>query len=115
MNFGGDKHRIGELPQDVGADAARQLVRQQRGLLLQDRDPLFVAADHPCAGEQKVAEFLAERARREKLQVELQKVMPGRSMKAYVVMPNEVVDDPSRLDAWLAEAFDYTATLPPKT
>ena len=40
--------------------------------------------------------------------------MPGRSMKAYVVMPNEVVDDPTRLDAWLAAAFDYTATLPPK-
>jgi hypothetical protein len=24
------------------------------------------------------------------------------------------VDDPTRLDAWLAEAFEHTATLPPK-
>jgi hypothetical protein len=35
-------------------------------------------------------------------------------MKDYVVMPKDVVDDPTRLDAWLAEAFEHTATLPPK-
>jgi hypothetical protein len=41
-------------------------------------------------------------------------VMPGRPMKDYVVMPKDVVDDPTRLDAWLAEAFEHTATLAPK-
>jgi hypothetical protein len=41
-------------------------------------------------------------------------VMPGRAMKAYAVMPPNVVDDDATLDAWLREAFDYTATLPPK-
>jgi hypothetical protein len=41
-------------------------------------------------------------------------VMPGRAMKGYVVMPRAVVGDESTLDAWLREAFDYTATLPPK-
>jgi hypothetical protein len=41
-------------------------------------------------------------------------VMPGRAMKAYAVMPRNVVDDDATLDAWLREAFDYTATLPPK-
>lgn len=41
-------------------------------------------------------------------------VMPGRSMKGYAVMPDSVVSDDIRLDAWLGEAFDYTATLPPK-
>jgi hypothetical protein len=41
-------------------------------------------------------------------------VMPGRPMKGYVVIPESVVTDQTRLDAWIAEAFDYTATLPPK-
>lgn len=41
-------------------------------------------------------------------------VMPGRPMKGYAVMPAAVVDDDTQLDAWLREAFDYTATLPPK-
>ena len=41
-------------------------------------------------------------------------VMPGRAMKDYAVMPASVVGDPPRLDAWLREAFDFTATLPPK-
>lgn len=41
-------------------------------------------------------------------------VMPGRPMKGYAVMPEAVVNDETRLDAWLAEAFAYTATLPPK-
>lgn len=41
-------------------------------------------------------------------------VMPGRSMQGYAVMPAPVVDDDAALDRWLAEAFDYTASLPPK-
>ena len=41
-------------------------------------------------------------------------VMPGRAMKGYAVMPETVTHDATALDAWLAEAFDYTATLPPK-
>jgi hypothetical protein len=41
-------------------------------------------------------------------------VMPGRAMKGYVVMPPSVVGDDAQLESWLREAFDYTATLPPK-
>lgn len=41
-------------------------------------------------------------------------VMPGRPMKGYAVMAPGVVADETTLDAWLREAFDYTATLPPK-
>jgi hypothetical protein len=41
-------------------------------------------------------------------------VMPGRPMKGYAVMPEPVTSDPAALDRWLQEAFDYTATLPPK-
>jgi hypothetical protein len=41
-------------------------------------------------------------------------VMPGRPMKGYAVMPEAILGDDKALDAWLREAFDYTATLPPK-
>lgn len=41
-------------------------------------------------------------------------VMPGRPMKGYVVLPDEVVADDSRIDAWVGEALTYTATLPAK-
>jgi hypothetical protein len=41
-------------------------------------------------------------------------VMPGREMKGYAVMPDDVVDDDSKVDAWVARALAYTATLPPK-
>jgi hypothetical protein len=41
-------------------------------------------------------------------------VMPGREMKGYAAMPDEVVGDDARIDAWVREALDYTATLPPK-
>jgi hypothetical protein len=41
-------------------------------------------------------------------------VMPGRSMKGYAVMPEAVVNDDAALDRWLAEGFEYTASLPPK-
>ncbi len=40
--------------------------------------------------------------------------MPGRSMGRYVVLPPAVVDDETKLDAWLAISFAFTRTLPPK-
>ena len=39
-------------------------------------------------------------------------VMPGRPMKGYAVMPASDVDDDTKLDAWLTEAFEDTASLP---
>ena len=42
-------------------------------------------------------------------------VMPGRDMKGYAALPDEDVEDDDRIDAWVREALDYTATLPPKT
>jgi hypothetical protein len=41
-------------------------------------------------------------------------VMPGREMKGYVALPDEVVADDSQIDAWVGRALAYTATLPPK-
>jgi hypothetical protein len=41
-------------------------------------------------------------------------VMPGRAMKGYAVMPDDVVADDDRVDAWVGEALVHTATLPPK-
>jgi TfoX-like protein len=41
-------------------------------------------------------------------------VMPGRDMKGYAVMPDNVVADDAQVDDWVGRALDYTATLPPK-
>lgn len=41
-------------------------------------------------------------------------VMPGRGMKGYAMLPDAVVGDDREIDAWVREALDYTATLPPK-
>jgi len=41
-------------------------------------------------------------------------VMPGRAMKGYVVVPAADVADDDRIDSWLREALEHTATLPPK-
>jgi hypothetical protein len=41
-------------------------------------------------------------------------VMPGRVMKGYAVMSAAVLADEERVLAWVCEALDYTATLPPK-
>jgi hypothetical protein len=41
-------------------------------------------------------------------------VMPGRQMNGYAVLPDEVVADDSRIEAWVSEALAYTATLPAK-
>jgi hypothetical protein len=39
-------------------------------------------------------------------------VMPGRGMKGYAAMPDEVIGDDARVEAWVGEALAYTATLP---
>ena len=41
-------------------------------------------------------------------------VMPGRDMKGYAALPDADVADDRAIDAWVREALDYTATLPPK-
>jgi TfoX N-terminal domain len=41
-------------------------------------------------------------------------VMPGREMKGYAALPEDVVADDSKIDAWVGRALAYTATLPPK-
>lgn len=41
-------------------------------------------------------------------------VMPGRQMKGYAALPDEAIADDGEIDAWIREALDYTATLPPK-
>jgi hypothetical protein len=41
-------------------------------------------------------------------------VMPGREMKGYAVMPEEVVASDERVDDWVGRALAYTATMPPK-
>jgi hypothetical protein len=41
-------------------------------------------------------------------------VMPGRGMKGYAAMSDEVLADDVTVDAWVREAIEYTATLPPK-
>jgi hypothetical protein len=40
--------------------------------------------------------------------------MPGRAMQGYAVMSAARVADDAAVDAWVREALDYTATLPPK-
>ena len=41
-------------------------------------------------------------------------VMPGREMKGYAVMPEDVVADDRQVDDWVGRALAYTATMPPK-
>jgi hypothetical protein len=41
-------------------------------------------------------------------------LMPGRAQGRNVVLPLAVVADDAALDAWLATAFAFTRTLPPK-
>ena len=41
-------------------------------------------------------------------------VMPGRGMKGYAAMADAILADDALVDAWVREALDYTATLPPK-
>ncbi len=41
-------------------------------------------------------------------------VMPGRPMKGYAAMSEAVLADDARVEAFVREALDYTASLPPK-
>jgi hypothetical protein len=41
-------------------------------------------------------------------------VMPGRGMKGYAAMSDAILADEARVEAWVTEALEYTATLPPK-
>ncbi|HEU4798550.1 MAG TPA: TfoX/Sxy family protein [bacterium] len=40
--------------------------------------------------------------------------MPGRPMKAYTEIPDQIVSSPARLRAWMLRAYEYTQSLPPK-
>jgi TfoX/Sxy family transcriptional regulator of competence genes len=40
--------------------------------------------------------------------------MPGRPMRAYLALPQDILDDEDRLTALLAEAFVFTSAMPPK-
>jgi hypothetical protein len=40
--------------------------------------------------------------------------MAGRSMKGWATLPAAVVADDAALDGWLARAFGFAASLPPK-
>ena len=40
--------------------------------------------------------------------------MPGRPMREYVALPEEVVADPDQARAWVERAAAYVRTLPPK-
>ena len=41
-------------------------------------------------------------------------VMPGRSMKGYVTLPDADRDHPDRAAAWVIRAVEFGKTLPPK-
>jgi TfoX/Sxy family transcriptional regulator of competence genes len=40
--------------------------------------------------------------------------MPGRPMREYVALPDEVIEDPDQARAWVERAAAYVRTLPPK-
>lgn len=40
--------------------------------------------------------------------------MPGRPMRGYVVMPDDVAADPDQARAWVDRAVEFVRTLPPK-
>lgn len=40
--------------------------------------------------------------------------MPGRVMREYLVVPPTVLQSKPKLRRWLAKAFSYTSTVPPK-
>jgi TfoX/Sxy family transcriptional regulator of competence genes len=41
--------------------------------------------------------------------------MAGRPMREYVVVPDEVMDDPDALRGWVARAFEHGTTLPARS
>lgn len=40
--------------------------------------------------------------------------LPGRPMKGFLSLPNDIVADDEALSAWISRAWAYAATLPPK-
>ena len=40
--------------------------------------------------------------------------MPGRGMKGYAAMSDAILADDAAVEAWIREAIDATAALPPK-
>jgi len=59
---------------------------------------------------------LPEDARRERLDAgwSIFEPMPGRAMREYVALPDDVIDDPEEARAWVERAADYVRSLPPK-
>ena len=61
---------------------------------------------------------LPEASRQELLQqsgASVLEVMKGRPMKEYVSVPKSMLKDRKELDAWIAKALTYGASLKPKT
>ena len=54
-------------------------------------NPAFLPARHPLAGEQRVADFLAATAAHAGLEVEFQKVLPGRSNLIARLLPKNKI------------------------
>lgn len=40
--------------------------------------------------------------------------MPGRAMKGYATLPDDVVAEEARLEAWVRRSIEHAATLPAK-
>ncbi len=59
---------------------------------------------------------LPEDVRRERLEAgwSIFEPMPGRPMREYVALPDEVIADPAELRAWVERAVEYVRGLPPK-
>ena len=69
-------------------DKTEKLLREL--IALPSVNPAFLPAQDPCAGEQRVADFLAATAARAGLDVEFQRVLPGRSnLLARLLPPRE--------------------------
>ena len=59
---------------------------------------------------------LPEEARRERAEAgwSVFEPMPGRPMREYMALPDEVVANPDQARAWVERAAAYVRTLPPK-
>jgi TfoX/Sxy family transcriptional regulator of competence genes len=59
---------------------------------------------------------LPEEVRRERLEAgwSIFEPMPGRPMREYVALPDEVMADPDKVRAWVDRAVEYVRGLPPK-
>ena len=59
---------------------------------------------------------LPEDVRRERLEAGWPtfEPMPGRPMREYVALPDEVIADPAQARAWVERAVEYVRGLPPK-